>query len=512
MLLTQDGKLLQRIHKEGLVFASPKFSTDDQTLFVTARNNKGEMSLLKKSFSKNDSLETILPFENRLIGYLNVQGDTLIYTISNNGRDEIWATLLKNEKTESFRLATYPTGLYQGMINVDGKLISSAFSADGYRLVSLKPLWEPKPETVSLTDIITPELYNQKEEAFLTKKDDENLIAKKYSATHGLIRFHSWRPMYSDPEYTFSLYSDNVLNTFHTELAYTYNQNEGSHKMGISGLYGGSYLQPLFGWDQVWSRSGYYHNDTLLHWNESNMYMGLQLPLDLSGGKSYRLLKFSSTYHFDQLKWTGLGKTIFKDQQFNTVQSRIDFISQTQLAKQQILPHWGQRFSAQYKTAVGSYTANQLLLSGSLYLPGLSNNHGIALNGAYYQRDTLQQYLFSNSFPFSRGYTAVDFPRMWKLAANYHLPIAYPEWGFGNLVYFSRVRLNVFYDYTVGKSLRTGTQFVFASTGGELYFDTRWWNQQSVSFGIRYSHLLNQEFRGRTEPNVWEFIVPVNLF
>jgi hypothetical protein len=512
MLLNQDGKLLQRIHKEGLVFASPKFSSDDQTLFVTARNNLGEMSLLKKSLTKNDSLETILPFANRLIGYLNVQGDTLIYTISNNGRDEIWATLLKNEKTVSYRLATYPTGLYQGIINADGKLISSAFSADGYRLASMKPLWEPKTEALSLTDIITPELYNHTEETLLTRKDDENLIAKKYPATHGLIRFHSWRPMYSDPEYTFSLFSDNVLNTFHTELAYTYNQNEGSHKMGISGLYGGSYLQPLIGWDQVWSRSGYYHTDTLLHWNESNMYLGLQLPLDISGGKSYRLLNFSSTYHFDQLKWTGFGKTIFKDQQFNTVQSRIDFISQTQLAKQQILPHWGERFSAQYKAAVGSYTANQLLLSGSLYLPGLSNNHGIALTGAYYQRDTLQQYLFSNSFPFSRGYTAVDFPRMWKMAANYHLPIAYPEWGFGNIVYFSRIRLNVFYDYTSGKSLRTGNQYTFASTGGEIYFDTRWWNQQTVSFGIRYSHLLNQEFRGTTQPNVWEFIVPVNLF
>jgi hypothetical protein len=242
------------------------------------------------------------------------------------------------------------------------------------------------------------------------------------------------------------------------------------------------------------------------------MYLGLQLPLDLSGGKSYRLLSFSSTYHFNQLKWTGLGKTIFKDQQFNTVQSRIDFISQTQLAKQQILPHLGERFSVQYKTAVGNYTAHQLLLSGSLYLPGLSNNHGIALTGAYYQRDTLQQYLFSNSFPFSRGYTAVDFPRMWKMAANYHLPIAYPEWGFGNIVYFSRIRMNVFYDYTVGKSLRTGNQYTFASTGGELYFDTKWWNQQTVSFGIRYSHLLNQEFRGNTQPNVWEFIVPVNLF
>ncbi|MEI6087011.1 MAG: hypothetical protein WCR66_05455 [Bacteroidota bacterium] len=512
MLLDQDGKLLNKIHKAGWVFASPKFSANDQSLYVTARNDLGEMSLLKKSFNKNDSLETILPFENRLIGYLNVQGDTLIYTLSNKGRDEMWATILNNEKPESFRLATYPTGLYQGFVNADGKLISSAFSAEGYRLAAFKPLWEPKQSAATLTDISTPELYNHKEEGLFTEIKGDNLLTKKYPSTKGLIRFHSWRPMYADPEYTFSIYGDNVLNTFHTDLSYTYNQNEGSHKMGITGVYGGSYVQPIFGWSQIWSRSGYYQNDTLLHWNESNVFMGLHLPLNLSGGKSYRLLNLTSTYHFDQLNWTGLGKTIFRDQQFNTLQSRVDYVSQIQQSQQQILPHWGYRLSAQYKTALGIYTAHQLLLSGSVYLPGFSNNHGVVVTGAYFQRDTLKQYLFSNNFPFSRGYTAVDFPRMWKLAANYHLPVAYPEWGLGNLVYFSRVRMNIFYDYTRGKSLRTGIEYEFASTGGELYFDTRWWNQQSVSFGVRFSHLLNNEFRGVTQPNVWEFIVPVNLF
>ncbi len=510
--LNAEGRVLNSVHKEGWIFASPKFSANDQELYVTARNNLGEMSLLKKSFSKNDSLITILPFANRLIGYLNVQGDTLTYSLSNNGRDEIWATILKNGMPESFRLASYSTGLYQGVINAEGKLISSAFSADGYRLASFKPIWDAKRTAETLTDISIPELYNSKEEALFKGIGPDNLIAKKYPSTHGLIRLHSWRPMYTDPEYTFSIYGDNVLNTFHTELAYTYNQNEGSHKLNVAGVYGGSYLQPIFGWDQIWSRSGYYHTDTLLRWNESNVYLGLQLPLNLSGGKSYRFLNLSSTYHFDQLNWTGLGKTIFKDQQFNTVQSRIDYISQVQQSKQQILPHWGHRFGAQYKYALGSYTANQLLLTGSFYLPGISNNHGIAVTGAYYQRDTMQQYLFSNNFPFSRGYSAVDFPRMWKLAVNYQLPIAYPEWGWGNLVYFSRLRLNIFYDYTRGKSLRTGNQYQFASTGGELFFDTRWWNQQAVSFGFRYSRLLNPEFRGITQPNVWEFIVPVNLF
>lgn len=511
VVLNQEGSAIKNYHQDGLVFASPKFSTNDQSVFVTARNDLGEMSLLKKNM-EGDSLQTILPFSNRLIGYLNVQGDTLIYTISNQGFDEIWATVIQNEQLQSYRLANYATGLYQGLISDNGKLISSAFSAEGYRLASLNPLWEKDAVVASLTNLGVRDLYHQKEQGLLQTNSDRNFSVQKYGPLKGLIKIHSWRPMYSDPDYSFTLYSDNVLNTFHSELAYTYNQNEGSHKLGVLGAYGGTFLQPVFGWEQFWSRSGYYRADTLLHWNESNAYVGLQLPLNLTDGKSYRFLTLSSTYHFDQINWTGLGKSLFKDQQFNAIQSRIDYLSQIQQSKQQIFPHWGQRLTAQYKTTVGNYSANQLLFSGSFYLPGLSNNHSLVVSGAYQQRDTLQQYLFSNSFPFSRGYTAVDFPRMWKVGANYHMPIAYPEWGFGNIVYISRVRINAFYDYTEGKSLRTGTKYAFASTGAEIYFDTRWWNQQAVSFGIRYSHLLNNEFRGVTQPNVWEFIMPVNLF
>jgi hypothetical protein len=511
VLMNQEGTTINTYHKEGWTFASPKFASNDQSMFVTARNDLGEMSLLKKSVD-SDSLETILPFSNRLIGYLNIQGDTLIYTMSNHGYDEIWATIYHNKSIQTYRLAKYATGLYQGGIGIDGKLISSAFSAEGYRLASFKPLWEINASVEALTDLGVGNLYLQKEQSLFKTSGERNLSTHKYGALNGLINIHSWRPLYSDPEYSFTLYSDNVLNTFHSELAYTYNQNEGSNKLGIMGNFGGTFLQPIFGWDQIWSRSAYYHVDTMLHWNESNAYLGLQLPLNLTSGKTYRFLTISSTYHFDQINWTGFGKTLFNDQRFHAIQSRIDYQSQMQQSKQQINPHWGQRLTAQYKTTVDKYSANQLLLSGSFYLPGLSNNHSLVVSAAYQQRDTLQQYLFSNNFPFSRGYMAIDFPRMWKLGANYHLPIAYPEWGFGNIVYFSRIRINAFYDYTVGKSLRTGTEYVFASTGTELYFDTRWWNQQSVTFGIRYSHLLNNEFRGVTQPNVWEFILPVNLF
>jgi hypothetical protein len=114
----------------------------------------------------------------------------------------------------------------------------------------------------------------------------------------------------------------------------------------------------------------------------------------------------------------------------------------------------------------------------------------------------------------SRGFSAFDFPRMWKWNVNYHFPIVYPDFGLAHIVYFQRVRANLFFDDTYLKSIRTGRVSNLRSAGTEIYFDTKWWNQQPVSFGVRYSRLINIDnrlFNNNLNPNVWEFILPLNL-
>jgi hypothetical protein len=77
-------------------------------------------------------------------------------------------------------------------------------------------------------------------------------------------------------------------------------------------------------------------------------------------------------------------------------------------------------------------------------------------------------------------------------------------------VYFLRVRANAFYDHTNGQLLRPKVDFQLRTAGCEVFFDTKWWNEYPVSFGIRYSRLLDHELF-RQSPNQWEFILPVNL-
>ena len=57
---------------------------------------------------------------------------------------------------------------------------------------------------------------------------------------------------------------------------------------------------------------------------------------------------------------------------------------------------------------------------------------------------------------------------MYGFGVNYNLPLFYPDWGFADLVYFLRIRANVFYDYTAVPYYATngpGVQSQYRSAG-----------------------------------------------
>jgi len=181
----------------------------------------------------------------------------------------------------------------------------------------------------------------------------------------------------------------------------------------------------------------------------------------------------------------------------------------------QIYPRWAQSITLRYSNAISLFTANQFLASAYWYFPGAGLTNNLIINTAFQQRDTLNNARFSNSFPFSRGYTGESFHRMTKIGVNYHLPLLYPDQGIANIVYFLRVRANMFYDYThvfdYTFPSRSEYRDEFRSYGVELFFDTQWWNEYPVSFGIRYSRLVDGQKQGLA-PDQWEFILPMNLF
>ena len=251
----------------------------------------------------------------------------------------------------------------------------------------------------------------------------------------------------------------------------------------------------------------------LVRFNQLEPYGGFNIPLNLSKGRSFTYLNFGSQYVYSQGNFRGKYRDTLSST-YSYINNFLSFSNQTQKASQQIFPSFAQSFSFSYKTALQNVNGNQFTGNSNLYFPGFAKTHSLVLNAAFLQKDSSNQISFNSGFPFSRGYQALNFYQMYKWGVNYHLPIAFPDKGFGDIAYLVRVRANLFYDDTEVKDFnqnKTLYNRTFRSTGTEITFDTKWWNEVDVSFGIRYSRLLDKDLFGAQGYNRWEIILPVNI-
>lgn len=493
---------------QNLFFSHPKWLANGREVVVAAREPDGKMGWMKWNLA-DSSWNWLLPPAQRLLGFPVVQGDTMVYSYSANGFDGLQA--IHTTTGEVFLTQPYETGIYQGFLR-DGQLTGVSFTADGFRIGT----WQAGSSTEApqaqggITDLYLPKTLGRGID--LSDIQVDTLPSRRYKKYFRLVNLHSWIPEPNEPDYRFTFIGENVLSTLSSELFYNYNVNETSHGVGGRILYGDSYVMPFVNVSQTFGRSIRLNADTTLNMNETELGVGLQLPLNLTGGKYARRLTFSSAVNFEMQRWRGLAKQLIPDRNYLSSVNRMVYVAQIQRGLQHIYPRFGQTLILDYRRLLANGQANQFLASGALYLPGAMKTHSLVLTAAYQARDTLLQYLFPNSFPFSRGYNSLNFPRMWRLGANYHFPIAYPDAGFGNMLYLRRLRGNLFYDYTIGKSLRTGSLTPFNTVGGELFFDLRAWNIQPFTFGLRYSHLLDRDLQQPGRAGLFEFILPINLF
>jgi hypothetical protein len=140
-------------------------------------------------------------------------------------------------------------------------------------------------------------------------------------------------------------------------------------------------------------------------------------------------------------------------------------------------------------------------------------NHNLIFNLAHQQNNDENVIGYTNNFPFARGYVAENLRTMNKAGVDYHFPLIYPDAGVANTLYFLRLRGDVFFDYTqLSDNFTDGSAYKnFRSTGVTVFFDTQWFNQVPISFGIRYDYLLDPDLFGGTGRSRIELVLPIAI-
>jgi hypothetical protein len=424
--------------------------------------------------------------------------------------DKTFAVNLTNKKT--YLLTNNANGVYAPAVNAKGDMLVSVFTAAGYRLGVIN-ISKAEWKEISSNDLRLGEdnAYDNRQ-WYKSGIDNKTNTVTKYRKSFRLFNFHSRRPVVEDPEYGYSFFSDNVLTNFKNIISYTYNRADRSHTIGYNAAFAGWFPVLSAGAEVSFNRT----LDTALGksviYNAAKLAAGVSIPLRFVGGRTNKFLSFGGGYNLEQFYFSGSGKNVFKNRSVDYVNGFLSFSNISQQARQHVNPRWAQTLSVNYRDAVNVISSHKLVAHASFYFPGISRNHSLVINTAYQNRDIFPD-LFSKIFSYSRGYEALSTRRMYKVGVNYQLPLVYPDWGFVNLLYFQQIRANAFYDHTSAKDRVNNvlTEIVNRSTGAEIYFDTKIWNAYPVSFGVRFSHLLDKDRLNPAVRNRWEIILPVNL-
>jgi len=516
----RSGSLLYKVPNPNKYFYTQTKYIDSNRAVSACTDRNGDMALVMIDLTSGAAVN-LTPFSFGVIGYPFVKGDTVYFNASNQNADKIFAVSLKDKRI--YRLTNNINGVYHPMVNAEGSLFVSGFTAGGYRLARIDHhniKWEEFPSenfTLSNNKYYTKpnlkmpgtgalKLLNNDSLAAGHGENKENPVTK-YNKSFRLFNVHSWRPIVADPEYGYSIFSDNVLSTFKNSAYYSFNRSDQSHTIGFNSAFGGWFPVLSVGAEKSFNRTVETTTGKSVRFNAVKFNAGVSIPLRFVNGRTSRFLNFGSGFNTEQFYFKDAG--VDKLGTLNYLNSFLTFSNVSQQAFQHINPRWAQSLSLNLRNGFTLGNRYKFVAQSLFYFPGLAKNHSLVMDIAYQKTDTLKD-LYSKTFSYTRGYEALSTRRMYKLGANYNFPIAYPDWGFANLFYIQRLRGKVFFDYTSAK-LNDYSELKNRTAGAEIYFDTKVWNSFPLSFGIRFSHLLDKDLMNPGVKNKFEFIIPIGF-
>jgi len=445
-----------------------------------------------------------MPLVTHSIDRLRPWDKYVFFASGQTGVQNIFA--LNTQTSEVFQITNTTLGAFDPEVSSDGKqLLYSAYTAQGYETRSL---------TLSSSSW-TQSLFSEKQGANyfqpladhgvdlsnIPLQGEEHQTKPFKHLTKGLLNVHSWYPFVNTEEVGFEALSRNIMGSLSLTGQFSYNFDERGWKTGATLSYGAFFpvidVDAYTGERQVDNLA--LTTDTLSvigyvgGWREHSIGSGFRIPLRLTHGNYFTNLSLEAKYRHYFVDYFDQFTDITRNEDFGSLDFEFNFSQVQAAALQNILPRWAQLLQVNYdRTLNGS--ANQgerFTVSGSLFFPGFTRNHSLFFRGAYQNEDIVDAFRFEDIFIDARGYGSGPFESIYRLSANYTLPLWYPDLALGSLAYFKRLRANLFYDYSEGKIL--DNDFLRRSFGVELQTDFRLIRLVDVGMGIRVGYQTDRE-------------------
>ena len=514
-----SNKLISRFQApENNYFFTPKW-IDAQTVVAAMLTEKGKQLVLVNL--ENKELTQLIGEEYGEIKH-PVFADNKVYFISSYaGRNDLYVVDIASKKVLQVYSSRF--GVEYPVI-ADQKILLSNYTSDGFELIEIpldstkwQPIYKISKGEYPLAEAMSKQEYGK---INFDYPDTFQYESSKYSKAKNILKVHSWAPASIDiNSYEFqpgvSLLSQNILGTAQASAGYEWNTTDKEGKWYANYIFKGWYPEFEFEVSTKKRESQYYQirnqvngqneivrSDTTLEdysFRETNFFMDMKIPLNLSKGKYNRVLQPEIQYDLTAIKQDKTSPDEFFNGNLQTLSYRFYYHQILRQSYQDLVPNFGFVIDASYRHSpfgdIDAGTISALQLIG--YLPGAIRNHGISLYYGYQKRDASQRNLFSDAIRRPRGWRSLDNDEMITFSADYKLPLFYPDLSVGGIVYLKRVKASLFADFAHQQGLIFENNEAIgsfarniSSYGVEVLGDMNWFRFYApVQLGFRTSYL-----------------------
>lgn len=504
---TETSAIIERIvANKDEFFMTPQWAENDQTVILIIQVNDGK-KLVEINLETTDR-KLLYDAGKTNISQPYVSNAYVFFTSSYTGVDNIF--LYERENGQVSQLTSSQFAARDPFYDSSKKkLYYSDYSSDGYSPVELdltSCLWKKQDEKqveFKLAEQLSAQLSEQ------LQPDTSNMErweVKPYSRMAHTFRFHSWAPLFIDPdEQTASIgisaMSQNLLNTFFTTVGYKKDEGFDRGKLYMNLSY--QRFFPVFDSKLEYGKRTLLHYQDFAHptdgsainlpieteWNQLEWINSISFPFNLSSGKHSTFLKPKVLYNvYKRSAYEskirdneyGVANNVLKRKDFNfeALEYQLSFSHSIKSSPRDLQARWSQFLQFDYRHSLSAdYDAGEVWSGiGRFNLPGFAKHHGISIYGGYQSRTEMNTG-FGNMIKSPRGQSNLLGFDCVTTSFDYRMPLAYPDWNIGGVTYIKRIKIGAFVDYGIekGEFTQEGNLFLydnrFTSLGVELTSD-----------------------------------------
>lgn len=456
LLNSSDGSMISEAPSPGKVHLQrPQWSADGRELTVISLTEEGE-GILKYN-TGNKKWTTLLHCSTDDIQSAYLRNDSLFYVSSSSGTDNI---MLLPPGGTPVPLTDSRFGA-SDITFLEGRLLSGDYSSKGNSILladtkEIKPL--PAVTDTKRSYLVNRFNYNDKPGTFSTT--DTVLKIEPYRKSSHLFRFHSWMPFYADLEEIQSnpaavrpgltVMSQNNLSTLVSTIGYEYSENRENllhTSVAWKGWYPVFETEVSYGYKPLVHKTGNNVSDPVEVKKGVSFINTLSLPLRFSSGRFSTYIRPSWTLEYNN-DYIYVKEDALYDYGQAISTARLYFSNYHRYSVRDINPKWAQSFDLSYTSAPldGDIYGSSLSFRSVLYFPGFFHNHSIRLRYETEKQDPVK-FMYGNRVPLPRGYTDIRSRERKLITGDYVLPLLYPDINISSLIYITRIRSALFYDY-----------------------------------------------------------------